>query len=173
MQFNVQLKTEKTKQQRQASCSQTFFFIIQNSAPSGHQLLWEAAAPCLSHSYISLLWNSWKEIKSNQASEKQSFPLWYEFLKTMLKPSCSRKRAMNCEEICVEEEKGELTAKLGQLIDSRGQNLANSLLGNLLLQGRLQFCLKILMRKEGLQAWLLGFAEFLQLQENKKEVNTF
>lgn len=80
---------------------------------------------------------------------------------------------MNCEEICVEEEKGELTAKLGQLIDSRGQNLANSLLGNLLLQGRLQFCLKILMRKEGLQAWLLGFAEFLQLQENKQEVNTF
>ena len=135
--------------------------------------LWEAAAPCLSHSHISLLWNSWKEIKSNQASEKQSFPLRYEFLKTMLKPSCSTKRAMNYEEICVEEEKGELTAKLGQVIDGRGQNLANSFLGNLLLQGRLQFCLKNLMRKEGLQAWLLGFAEFLQLQENKKGVNTF
>ena len=53
----------------------------------------------------------------------------------MLKPSCSRKRAMNYEEICVEEEKGELTAKLGQVIDGRGQNIANSLLGNLLLQG--------------------------------------
>ena len=59
---------------------------------------------------------------------------------------------MNYAEICVEEEKGELTAELGQVIDGRGQNLANSLLGNLLLQGRLQFCLKNLMRKEGLQA---------------------
>lgn len=42
---------------------------------------------------------------------------------------------MNYEEICVEEEKGELTAKLGQVIDGRGQNIANSLLGNLLLRG--------------------------------------
>ena len=53
----------------------------------------------------------------------------------MLKPSCSRKRTMNYEEICVEEEKGELTAKLGQVIDGRGQNLANSFFGESAVTG--------------------------------------
>lgn len=42
----------------------------------------------------------------------------------MPEPNCFRKRATNYEETCTEEEKGELIAKLGQVIDQRDQNLA-------------------------------------------------
>lgn len=62
----------------------------------------------------------WKRNKVIQASDKTSYPLWYDmFLKRMPKPSCSRKRTMNHEEICTVEEKGELIAKLGQETDQR------------------------------------------------------
>lgn len=70
----------------------------------------------------------------------------------MSKPSCSRKRATNHEEICIVEEKGGLNAKLGQIIDQRDWDLTISFrefavpYSKMNYRGELQFCLQNLRR---------------------------
>lgn len=114
----------------------------------------EAAEPCLTHLYISLLWNYWKERKSKQASAKTSFPtLIWVFKKNTQAQLLQEKsdelwrnllrggeRGINCE------------ARPGNR--PRRPDSCNSLLGNLLShipnegEGRLQFCLQNPRREE-------------------------
>lgn len=85
---------------------------------------------------------------------------------------------MNYEEICTVEEKGELIAKRGQGIDQGDRTLAIPFWGicypifQMRERGGCSSACRTQGEKKSLPVALLGFAELLQLQANKKELTS-